>query len=545
MSILRSIARRAMLPALGALILAPTLAACSASDPATSSAATSVSDAPKDGGTLNIGLNAALTCLDPHQNASNVTIYVSRNIADSLTDQDPGTGDLKPWLAEKWEVNDDATAITFHLRPGITFTDGTPLDSAAVKANFDSIKQLGNAKAFLANSYLSDYDTTEVVDATTFVVHFSKPNIQFLQGTSTVTLGIFSAANVAKSADERCAGDLVGSGPFSITSYKPDTEIDLAKNPAYDWPSELRTHTGAAHLDAVDFKVVTENGVRSGQLSSGALDLDTIPLTEDLDRFSGNGFSVVGRPYPGLVINLGVNLSRPLLQDVDVRRALLVGIDRDSLVSNVLSKFDKPATGVLSSATPFYSADDQIRYDPTQAESLLDAAGWVKGSDGIRSKDGQRLSLFLYFATFRQSAQVAQVLQQQLKAIGVELKVQEATPAQAAEYSANGDYDFSYSYFIRADPDVLKANFSTEYSNASHAQPDEKLDGLLDLQATQSAPAARQKTVDEAQKILLDQVYLIPLFEFAQLVTKSDAVHDFTLDGTSRLNLYDTWLDRA
>lgn len=117
------------------------LAGCSGSAQAEDENAT-----PQDGGTLKIAYDVDPTCLDGQQQGTNVTLNVTRQITDSLTDQDPETQEIKPWLAESWDVSDDAKTFTFHLRDGVKFQDGTDFTSASVKENFEAIQDLG-AKA--------------------------------------------------------------------------------------------------------------------------------------------------------------------------------------------------------------------------------------------------------------------------------------------------------------------------------------------------------------------------------------------------------------
>ena len=121
-----------------------------------------------------------------------------RQVVDSLTDQDPDSGEIEPWLADRWEVSPDAKSSTFHLKDGATFSDGTPVDAAAVKGTFDSIvTTVGAAKAPLAGSYLTGYQGTTVVDPLTARVDFAAPNAQFLQASSTAQLGIQAPVTTA------------------------------------------------------------------------------------------------------------------------------------------------------------------------------------------------------------------------------------------------------------------------------------------------------------------------------------------------------------
>ncbi len=204
---------------------------------------------PVSGGTLRYGLSDAPTCSDPAQSATNQTIYVTRQIVDSLTDQVPGSGDLKPWLAQSWEVSPDAKTFTFHLKPDVTFSNGTPLTADSVKKNFDAIvTTLGGAKAPLAATYLSGYTGTTVVDPLTARVEFSAPNAQFLQATSTPQRGIQADATVAATPEQRCQGTNIGSGPFVYSAWQQGRSAALRKRTGYQWGSAVFSHTGDAWI---------------------------------------------------------------------------------------------------------------------------------------------------------------------------------------------------------------------------------------------------------------------------------------------------------
>ena len=159
----------------------------------------------QSGGTLRYGLSQAPTCADPAQAGSNQTVYVTRTVVDSLTDQNPDTGEITPWLAKSWEISPDAASFTFVLRDDATFSDGTPVTADSVKKTFDSVKNLG-PNASLAKSYLSSYTGTDVVDAHTAKINFSGPNVQFLQATSTPQLGILADSTTALASEQRCPG---------------------------------------------------------------------------------------------------------------------------------------------------------------------------------------------------------------------------------------------------------------------------------------------------------------------------------------------------
>ena len=121
--------------------------------------------------------------------------------------------------------------------------------------------------------YIAGYDSAEAVDSDTVEVHFSTPNAAFLQGTSTTNLAILAASSYEATPEERCLGNVVGSGPFVLDKYTPGEGIDLSKRAGYDWASELNDHQGEAYLDAVHINYVAEDSVRVGNLASGASDI--------------------------------------------------------------------------------------------------------------------------------------------------------------------------------------------------------------------------------------------------------------------------------
>ncbi|WP_410667979.1 ABC transporter substrate-binding protein [Amycolatopsis sp. cmx-4-68] len=487
------------------------------------------------GGTLSIATQADPTCLDPQQTGQLVSMDVSRSLVDTLTDQDPKTGKIVPWLAEQFTALDGGRKFKFVLRQGVTFSDGTPVDSAAVKATFDQLIKL---PANGAPAYIRGYTGTTVLDARTFTVDFTTPNAQFLQATSGAGLGILSVATAKKPLATRCRGDYVGSGPYVLDHYTANQEIVIKKRPDYAWPSSLSPHHGAAALEQVRFLFVPEDGARTTALRSGQVQIGTAIQPTDQDLFQGNGFSLLSASSPGAVNPLSLN-HKGILADERVRRALLTGIDREELVKAVLGDRAKPATSVLSSSTPFYEPTGKLRYDPQASGKLLDEAGWAPGPDGIRVKDGRRLSLDWLIPAPMPPADEA--VQQQLRKIGVELKLNAVPPAKYVEQQAGGHFDLTAVAVTRADPDVLRNLFYSKGQNLWHLPPS-PLDTYLEQQLTASSDTERRQAVTNAVNWIIDHADSVPLYENALVDGVSDQVKDLTLDASLRLRLHDARL---
>ncbi|MEV4630357.1 ABC transporter substrate-binding protein [Micromonospora sp. NPDC049523] len=517
------------------------LTACGSGDSGTTDGGAADGTA-RSGGTLTFAVGSYAGCVDPHQVASNDTIYALRQIVDSLTDQDPSTGKIVPWLAERWEVSADAKTFTFHLRPGVTFSDGSAVDAQAVKENFDAARKLG-AKASLATGYLSGYVGTETPDDLTAVVSFEQPNAQFLQATSTFSLGLVAGSSVRKTADQRCTDGVVGSGPFVLGGYVANQSITLVKRKGYDWGSSLWRKTGEAYLDKVLFTVVPEAGVRTGSLVSGQVDaIGSVSLADEAALKAGGAVNLQTRANPGVVFNLGLNNSKPLLQDVAVRQAIQVALDRQQIVDTVYPTGSKPATSILAHTTPYYGdVSPQLTFDAAKAKSLLDTAGWQVGGDGIRTRNGTRLSLSVgWFANAATNQPTLELIQQQLKAVGVEITLKELQIAQITQVQQSGDFDALWGNITRADPDILRSTYSTALANTYRLTAG-ALDPVLTEQAATVDPAKRQALVNQAQDLIVRNAHVIPVVELTTALGVSKKVHDLDFEASSRIQLHDTW----
>ncbi|MFD5815665.1 ABC transporter substrate-binding protein [Streptomyces sp. NPDC127038] len=497
---------------------------------------------PKSGGTLTFAVGSDAGCVDPQQVASNETIYSVRQIVDSLTDQDPKTGKIVPWLAKSWDISSDTTTFTFHLRSGVTFSDGSKLTAQVVKDNFDAVPKLG-ALGTLAEGYLSGVKSTTVVDPLTVKVTFSQPNAQFLQATSTHSLGIESSASVKKTPQQKCSDGVIGSGPFVLKQYVQNQSLTLAKRTGYAWGSSLWSKKGDAYLDKLVFKVVPEAGVRAGSLQSGQVDAVSSVGKANEAALKGGQVTLQRRANPGVVFGLGLNNSRPLLKDAKVRQAILFAIDRQQIANTVFPTGTQPATSVLAHTTPDYTdLASGLTFDAAAAKSLLDEAGWKTGSDGIRAKDGKKLSLTIkWFPNAATNQPALELIQQQLKAVGVEVVLKQLQVTQFAPTLQSGDYDAVWGNVTRADPDILRSSFSTKLANF-YRLPASSLDSALSEQAATVDGAKRRKLVTQAQQLIVQNARYVPVVELQTQLGVAKKVHDLNFDASSRIQLHDTWI---
>ncbi|MCU1479533.1 MAG: putative transporter, rane binding protein [Subtercola sp.] len=526
------------------------LTGCSGS----SSDASSTGDTatPVAGGTLKLAFwDDQQGCIDPNQVYWIESRSIDRQIADSLTDQDPDTGKIVPWLATSWTTNDNATQFTFTLRDGVTFSDGEKFDATAVKTALDATYALG-AKSLLGVSYLAGYDSTTVIDPTHVQVNFKTPNAAFLQATSTTTLAILAPKTYQETPEARCAGAIIGSGAFTLDNYTAATSAHLTKRADYAWPSSLVKNQGAAYLDAIDVTYIKEDSVRNGELSSGQIDIawPRLPISDaDQQVLKAAGDTIETRALPGIsyVLTSNITGNKPL-SDPLVRQALQKAIDRPTYASTVFWADYPVVKSPVESTTPFATDESSLlAFDLDGAKALLDQAGWAVGPDGYRYKNGQKLTLDEPLTT---SGAGDQLLQDQLKQAGIDLTLDVVTTAQYTQKTAAGDYDLVGTYYTRADPSVLGSVFDQALTKAPTAVNSQdaataqaiSADFAKGLQTTDDTQ--RAAAYADLQKTLITAGVTFPLYERLQVSAISPKVHGFAFTSEAFLRANDIWLEQ-
>lgn len=497
--------------------------------------------APTAGGTFLYVQSAFPPCLDVAQSARQQN--ATRQILDTLLDQDKRTGASIPWLATAWSYEDGGKRLVLTLRHGVTFSNGEPFNAAAVKANFDNLAALAKqGRAGQAGSYLSGYQGADVIAPDKVALRFDSPKAGFLQALSEKTLAPLAPATLAESPDKRCQGDLIATGPFVISQVVQNQRIVLKKRPDYAWPSPNAEHGGPAYLDTITFQTVAEEGVRVGMLTSGQANAVDDISVDDLSQLKSADAHILERNAGGIGLTLYPNLARPIVRDVAVRQALTLAINRQEIIHALYTPYERAATSVLSSGVPDYVDQGQaLAYRPADAKAILDKAGWKPGPDGIRVKDGQRLQLNVIWS-FAGLTPTLELIKEQLNQVGIALQLNQKTDAEIGGIVRAGNYDLRMSDLTRPDPDVLMTIFSTRFGPGLGA-PLPTLDALLDQQSATVDPKARAALVAQIQQIIVSQGYAIPIKESSTLVATAKNVSGLWLSTPRWPVLYDTHLD--
>lgn len=336
--------------------------------------------------------------IDPHQD----WMGVRAGIAETLVKIDEDLN-IQPWVAESWEQKDERT-WTFKIRDGVTFHDGTSVDGEAVKASFERLLNVNDAIA--SNLKIESMEANE--QEITFVTNEAYP--AFLSEL------VHTNASIIKVDTENISEKPIATGPFKVVGFTAEAEIKLEKFEDY-WD-------GAANLDQVTVKFNSDGNVRALALQSGEADiayhlppeaLNPIEISEKLRVESISSLRVHLLLY---------NAQKPALQDVNVRKALDLLINRPVAVSEIMNGHATAANGPFNPDFVFATDKEPADYDPAKAEELLKEAGYERTAAGRLEKDGEVLELTL--ATYQGRPELplmAQYLQAEAANLGIDIKI--------------------------------------------------------------------------------------------------------------------------
>ena len=462
---------------------------------------------------------------DPRVTSSRHEYQVIAQMFDPLIASD-GSNKLFPGLATAWDVAPDGKSVTLKLRSDVGFHDGTPFDAEAVKFTFDTIADPKTASE-AAVTQLGPYAGTEVIDPRTVRVTYSQPFGAALASYAEGTLAPVSPTAVKRLGNQAFSRAPVGAGPFRFVSWEEGRQVVLERFDKYNWAPGYNTNTGPSAVQRVITRFIPDASTRVAALEAGEIDISDVTPILDMKRFGEmRGYGTMIGNAAGIPFGLELNGSRGIFSDVRVRRALAMAVDRKALTENLYFGLIDPAYGPLSKGTPGYWAgtEDLYKPDPKAAMALLDQAGWKPGPDGVRVKDGQRLSGF-YGAPPPLEPDTAVELQAIARRVGFDLKVETITFARNQSLVFDNAFDMLPVRWIQADPTCLENLFSSanipspgRYRYNWMQLKDARLDALLAEGRAVTDPEKRAAVYAEAQKIIMDSALWFPVHNQVQTV---------------------------
>lgn len=434
-----------------------------------------------------------------------VSTTVSAQIHESLVKYE-GNYVLTPSLATDWSVSDDGLAWTFNLRPNVKWHDGEDFTSEDVKYTYEKVLD-PETKSVRRNNYVM-IESIETPDPLQVVFHLNEPHGPFLDKMATIMI---MAAHLEKpDLLETYNFSPVGTGPFVFVEWVPDDHVTLKANENY-WG-------GKPALEKVVFKPIPEPSVRAMALSKGEVNYAAGLTAEDFATLQQNGkvttFSIPQLRYA----YLGQNNQHPLFQDLKVRQAMAHAIDKQTIIDDIMQGAAVPATGMIAPInSEWYNPNvKQYEYNPERAKQLLAEAGWTPGDDGILVKNGQRFSFTTRMDSGnQQGTNQAVLLQNWLKAVGIEMHLEPLDRSLFYDYLDNRDYE-GMMLSMGPSPDPDQYNFwhsSSIWSGFNDwCYSNSQVDALLEQGRVESDPEVRKEIYDQVQAIMAEDVATLWLY---------------------------------
>jgi peptide/nickel transport system substrate-binding protein len=466
--------------------------------------------------------------------------YIDRNILDSLVTE-ANDGSIKPWLATKWTVSSDRLTYTFTLKPGVKFTDGTPLNAQAAADNFAYWEKGGNSTAKVSMDPY--FKSARALDATHLQVTLNKPYLPLLTMLSQGYFGIQSPTALKRSAEANC-DDPIGSGAFKVKKWIHGQEVILVRNPIYtSWPATAK-HQGAAIVNEVDWKFLSDSVERYASLTTGETNVIYDVPTVDWKSAEAN-YQVQQYITPGKPVSIYLNTIHGVFTDKLVRQAFAYGANRKAAVEaafhGVIPYEGNPS---VSQATPGYDAAvaQAYAYSPARANQLLDQAGWTKrNAAGYRTKDGKELDVkFAYPAgsvITSEGATLLQILQQQWKQVGFNVTLIPETQAEtfAGKYSTPDSYDAQPWYWTSPSAAILwivwrpGTKASPNYNDSSFYNNNE-LGTVIQQGNIAATTSEADQLYGKAQQIIQDNAAAVGLYTQTSSIAVAKNLHAVWLE---------------
>jgi len=448
---------------------------------------------------------------------------VATNIYDGLTYRGP---DMKivPGLAESWEELDNGTRIRFKLREGVKFHNGEDFNAEAVKFTFDRLLGEEGAKGPQRSNYVS-IDSVEIIDPYTVDFKLKAPDPVLLTKLAGYGAMIVPPKYVQEKGEEFNLNP-VGTGPFKFVSYEPKVGIKLEANPDY-WG-------GAPKISELEYRFISEPSTAVAELQAGRVDIvvpPTIPISMIPVIESDSKLEVISIPGP-TVDALRFNTRDGITADVRVRKAIIMAVDRKTIVDAILSGQASEIVSFQSSLSFGYDPELKgLPYDPEGAKKLLEEAGVAPGTElqiDIRSNDAAM-------------NEVAQAIVAYLEAVGLKATIKPyETSTLISDIIPQGKTGAMFQQ--------KWGGWTFDYDNTAYAMyhsgeqwnpygNDPVLDKMLEDQRPVTDRAEREKMLQAIAKYVADEALELPLYNTNAIYGVNKRVKNFQAAPDNRLKL--------
>jgi len=466
---------------------------------------------------LVIGYDRDAEILDTIKTAwySDALIYIH----DRLVSRDYNFS-YKPGLAESWDVSEDGLTWTFHLRKGVKFHDGTDFTAEDVKWTIDTIKDPDTGSPFRGD--LEAIKEVEVVDDYTVKVVLNYPFPNLLFNLSNTAAGIHPANAYEKYGDDYGKKIVIGTGPYKLEDWIRGDKIVLVKNEEYNWGPEWMSNRGPALIDKIVLRVIPDESSRIMEMEVGGIHILRNVPEAHIEKLENNPDVTVYKEPATKLGYLAYATDKKPFTDVRVRRAINHALNREEIIQFVFRGVGEEAYGYLPPALKDEyleeSKDLGYHYDPEKAKQLLAEAGYPNGFEATLSADNSS-----------KSSKLAEIVQSQLRDVGINAKIQLYDSASYVAMLKEGKQELFIREYSWPNADILDwFLLSSQFPYPNHSRwVDDKTDEMIKYAATRPTWGERAEAYKEVQRYLIDQAVWAPMYIPKQIIAVRKEVKNF------------------
>lgn len=505
---------------------------------------------PRDGGTVTFAFPTEPDSWSPLKVTAAQSVQFLHLLYDTMVVMDYDVATIKPLVAESWDISDDGTEYTFHLRNDVYFHSGRQATANDWVFSFNELLKEDSVSPH--GWRLGPVESIEATDEFTLVITLTEPYSELLTQLTLPFLSLLDQEVVEEYGEDYGIVFGGGSGPFMWERWNPGEQLVLTRNPNYTWGPDIHENRGPAHVETVIRRPIPEQTTMLFDLELGNIDVLINAPQNEVDRLRMiPELSIVPvSPLPSIDF-ISLKASRPLLQDVNVRRAITYAIDRQELADTVWFGLAAPAKGIILPTTPGFAENADWAVDnPEAAVALLEESGWELGNDGIRVKDGQRLEITFLLIASPINEQLALAMRQHLFDVGIDLKVNLMDGGLFWGESRTDSFDIlRLDYGFNSALDILDNYFNSSNmpSPNRHGFPSARIDELLAAASVEVNEDAKNELLVQVQEIVATEGIFLPLVNVQQVYAVYEGVHNVKPHGQYLLGfgkLLDLWTER-
>jgi len=487
---------------------------------------TQAEDTKRSDETIIIGMGSAAETLDPHAANRLPEQEIITSFAEPLFRDDPD-GEPTPHLLSEWEQNEDATRFDFTVKEGITFHDDETFDAEAAVWNLNRIRENSPVASDISASNIATIEATGEYE---FYVEYEDPFPLLPRRLTIWNFSMVSPAAVEEAGEDFGQSTVIGTGPYQFDNWNRGTAVTCTRYEDYDWGSEWLSTQGPGYVEEFRFEHHPEGSTLRNELTNGDVHGSKSVLLSFAQEIENHENTQLARKQFTRQAYVCPNCQSETFSETDVRKAVVHAINKEAVMESTVSGEGYPIWNCVTpnhsnSLGPEESKELGQQFNPDRARELLENAGWTNSQQAeVRSRDGEDLSIDFFTFTIEREKRVGRAVAPMLEQVGFDVNLEILEAGTLYDQVGSGEHDL----LVMA----LGGTYGLGWlENALHSSrwfteggccnfsiwENEEFDQLIDDTKTEPDAEARAENVKDAQRIMLEEAPVAPIFGYNKI----------------------------